>query len=153
MQLTQFTDLGLRVLLYLSYKEREMPATIGEIADSFAVSRNHLVKVVHFMAQQGWLITSRGKGGGLALAHPAAWYRLGSVIRELEALTELIDCDTYPCRLRGNCKLKGILNQALAAMFEVLDRYTLADAIAEPSQQIIVMLNRLGMEKIAAKTD
>ncbi len=153
MQLTQFTDLGLRVLLYLSYKDRAMPATIGEIADSFAVSRNHLVKVVHFMAQQGWLLTTRGKGGGLALAQPPEWYRLGRVIRDLEALTELIDCDTYPCRLRGNCQLKGILNQALAAMFAVLDQYTLADAVAEPSQKIIVMLNQLGMKKVLAGND
>ena len=150
MHLTQFTDLGLRVMLYLSYKDRETPVTIGEIAESFTVSRNHLVKVVHFMGQQGWLLTTRGKGGGLALAHPPEWYRLGRVVRELEALTELIDCDTYPCRLRGNCQLKSILNQALAAMFEVLDRYTLDDAIAEPSQQIIVMLNQLGMKKMAA---
>lgn len=147
MQLTQFTDLGLRVLLYLSFKERDMPATVGEIAASFAVSRNHLVKVVHFMGQQGWLATTRGKGGGLALAQPLAWYRLGKIIRELEGTTELIDCAANTCRLRGNCRLKGILDQALDAMFEVLDRYTLADAVAEPSGQVIMMLNRIGMRQ------
>lgn len=150
MQLTQFTDLGLRVLLYLSFQARDTPATVGEIAASFAVSRNHLVKVVHFMAQQGWLTTTRGKGGGLALARPLPAYRLGSIIRELEGMTELIDCAANTCRLRGNCRLKGILDQALAAMFEVLDRYTLADAVAEPSGQVIVMLNRLGMQAGAA---
>lgn len=150
MQLTQFTDIGLRVLLYLSYKEREQAATVGEIATSFGLSRNHLVKVVHFMGQQGWLLTTRGKGGGLALAHPLAWYRLGHIIRELEALTELIDCTTYPCRLRGNCRLKGILDLALAAMFEVLDRYTLQDAVAAPSGEVIVMLNRIGMKQVVA---
>lgn len=150
MQLTQFTDIGLRVLLYLSYKEREQAATVGEIAASFELSRNHLVKVVHFMAQQGWLVTTRGKGGGLALAHPLDWYRLGHIIRELEELTELIDCAAYPCRLRGSCRLKGILDQALAAMFEVLDRYTLQDAVAEPSGQVIVMLNRIGMKQVVA---
>jgi Rrf2 family nitric oxide-sensitive transcriptional repressor len=150
MQLTQFTDLGLRVLLYVSYKERAQPATIGEIAASFDVSRNHLVKVVHFMAQQGWLLTTRGKGGGLALAHPLHWYRLGSIIQTLEELTELVNCAGYQCRLQGKCQLKGILNEALAAMFAVLDRYTLADAVAEPSQQVIVMLNQLGMKKASA---
>lgn len=147
MQLTQFTDLGLRVLLYLSFKERDVPATVGEIAASFAVSRNHLVKVVHFMGQQGWLATTRGKGGGLALAQPLAWYRLGKIIRELEGTTELIDCAANTCHLRGNCRLKGILDQALDAMFEVLDRYTLADAVAEPSGQVIMMLNRIGMKQ------
>lgn len=152
MQLTQFTDLGLRVLLYLSFKERDTPATVGEIAASFAVSRNHLVKVVHFMGQQGWLATTRGKGGGLALAQPLAWYRLGKIIRELEGTTELIDCAANTCRLRGNCRLKGILDQALDAMFEVLDRYTLADAVAEPSGQVIMMLNRIGMKQAMPQT-
>src|SRR5690606_7276386 len=66
MQLTQFTDLGLRVLMYLSHPDRGTPVTVGEIATRFGASRNHLIKVVHFMAQQGWLITTRGKGGGLA---------------------------------------------------------------------------------------
>jgi Rrf2 family nitric oxide-sensitive transcriptional repressor len=148
MQLTQFTDIGLRVLLYLSYKDRAQMATVGEIAESFSVSRNHLVKVVHFMAQQGWLMTTRGKGGGLALSHPLPWYRLGHIIRELEDMNELIDCDTSQCRLKGSCRLKGILDLALAAMFEVLDRYTLADAVTEPSGQVIVMLNRIGMKQV-----
>ncbi|MCJ9710841.1 Rrf2 family transcriptional regulator, partial [Bordetella hinzii] len=69
MQLTRFTDFGLRVLMYLTQcRERDKPVTIPEIAERFAISRNHLVKVVHFMSQQGWVAATRGKGGGLALA-------------------------------------------------------------------------------------
>lgn len=149
MQLTQFTDIGLRVLLYLSHQGRTHPVTIGEIADSFEVSRNHLVKVVHFMAQQEWLLTSRGKGGGLALAQPLAWYRLGEVIQTLEQSKELINCEAYPCQLRGRCQLKGMLDEAFAAMFAVLNRYTLADAVAEPSGQVIASLNLMGLKKFA----
>ena len=144
MQLTQFTDLGLRVLMYLSYQQREQPVTIAEIADRFAISRNHLMKVVHAMAQQGWLATTRGKGGGLALAMPADQYRLGQVIRQLEQITVLIDCAEPPCALRGQCRLKGVLDEALAAFFTVLDRYTLADVVAQPTGQAIAILHRLG---------
>ncbi|MBI1772584.1 MAG: Rrf2 family transcriptional regulator, partial [Burkholderiales bacterium] len=84
MQLTHFTDLGLRVLMYLSHKDRQEPVTISEIATKFAISRNHLVKVVHFLAQKNWITTTRGKGGGMALAQDVKAYRLGSIIRELE---------------------------------------------------------------------
>ncbi|MDE1999910.1 MAG: Rrf2 family transcriptional regulator, partial [Burkholderiales bacterium] len=97
MQLTHFTDLGLRVLMYLSHSDRDTPVTISEVAERFDASRNHLVKVVHFMAQHGWLVTTRGKGGGLALARPLADYRLGEVIRSLENVTEMIDCADPPC--------------------------------------------------------
>lgn len=144
MQLTHFTDLGLRVLMYLS-EPRDTPVTIGEIAECFAASRNHLVKVVHFMAQQGWLATSRGKGGGLALARPVSHYRLGEVIRTLEDIGDLIDCAEPPCFLRGRCRLKGVLDEALAAFFTVLDRYTLADVVASPTGEAIAVLHRLGV--------
>jgi len=147
MQLTHFTDLGLRVLMYLSHQGRETPVTISEIAERFAVSRNHLVKVVHFMAQHGWLLTTRGKGGGLALAREAGSYRLGAVIRVLEDITEVIDCAEPPCALRGRCQLKSMMDQALDAFFEVLDRYTLADAVASPTGEAIVTLHRLGVSQ------
>ena len=48
MQLTRFTDFGLRVLMYLTQcRDRPAAVTIPEIAARFDVSRNHLVKVVH----------------------------------------------------------------------------------------------------------
>ena len=69
MQLTKYTDFGLRVLMYLTQSDgRSTPVTVPEIAERFEVSRNHLVKVVHFLSQQGWIATTRGKGGGLRLA-------------------------------------------------------------------------------------
>lgn len=143
MQLTHFTDLGLRVLMYLSHPEpQHPPVTISEIAERFEVSRNHLVKVVHFMSQQGWLLTTRGKGGGLALAQAPEAYRLGTLIQALEGATDLIDCADPPCRLRGRCQLKGLLDKALVAFFAVLDEYTLADATASPTHEVIVMLHQ-----------
>ena len=67
MQITRFTDLGLRVLMYLSMGARDAAgrATITELAERLAVSRNHLVKVVHRLAQLELVATTRGKGGGM----------------------------------------------------------------------------------------
>lgn len=144
MQLTRFTDLGLRVLMYLTYKERTEPVTIPEIADIFQVSRNHLVKVVHFMAQQKWLITTRGKGGGMALAHPPEHYRIGDIVRTLEDNPRLIDCDKPPCVLKRSCQLSGALQRALNLFFEDLNRYTLADVASKQTQTSIIELHRLG---------
>ncbi|WP_199155115.1 Rrf2 family transcriptional regulator [Chromobacterium sp. ASV23] len=142
MQLTRFTDLGLRVLMYLTGLESGQLATIPEIAERFEVSRNHLVKVVHFMAQQGWLATSRGKGGGLALARPSEHFRLGEVVRGLEGSPQLIDCAEPPCALRQGCLLKGALDEALAAFFLTLDGYTLRDIVASPTGEAIIRLHR-----------
>ncbi|MES2935578.1 MAG: Rrf2 family transcriptional regulator [Pseudomonadota bacterium] len=147
MQLTRFSDIGMRVLIYLSCGDRAELATIPEIASRFGVSRHHMVKVVHFMAQQNWIVTSRGKGGGMTLANPVGSYRIGDLIRNLEGHADLIDCSNPPCHLRGNCHLKGMLDHALKAFFECLNTYTLADAVASPTGDAIIVLHQLGFQK------
>ena len=145
MQITRFTDLGLRVLMYLSMGERDTArATITELAERLAVSRNHLVKVVHRLAQLELVATTRGKGGGMALAWPADQYRLGDVVRALEDNPSLIDCGAPPCVLARNCQLKSALDDALQAFFERLNQYTLADAVRAPTGLSIVSLQRRG---------
>ncbi|MDO9372430.1 MAG: Rrf2 family transcriptional regulator, partial [Gammaproteobacteria bacterium] len=67
MQLTLHTDYALRVLIYLRLKGDSL-VTISEIADFYQISRNHLVKVVHHLANHGFIHTTRGKHGGMRLA-------------------------------------------------------------------------------------
>ena len=66
MQLNKFTDYALRILMYIS-QPRDTPYTIAEIARDLYVSQNHLMKIVHFMSKQDWIIATRGKGGGIRL--------------------------------------------------------------------------------------
>lgn len=155
MQLTHFTDLGLRVLMYTSQPQRVTQSgkavTISEIAQSLNVSRNHLVKVVHFMAGQGWLATTRGKGGGLALAMSPEQYNLGQLVRVLEGTTQLVNCADPPCALRFGCGLKTILNEALQAFYQSLDQYTLADIIQGKIQEILLELQRINVVQLATE--
>lgn len=142
MQLTRFTDLGLRVLMYLSGAVPETVTTIAEITQRFDVPHNHLAKVVQFMGQQGWLHTVRGKGGGVSLALPLKDYPLGYVVRTLERSEALIDCTQPPCVLRGRCSLKGLLDDAQEAFYDHLDQFTLADAVKGATDRALVRLHR-----------
>lgn len=131
MRLTTFTDYSLRVLVYLGLQENRL-ATIADIATAYDISKNHLMKVVHFLGQQGYIETQRGKSGGLRLAHRPEDINLGKLVRDTEANTILLECfepETSECRIEPVCALRGILNRALRAFFEVLDEYTLADAL------------------------
>lgn len=131
MRLTHFTDYSLRVLIYLAC-EPDRRATIGEIAQAFQVSENHLTKVVHFLGQQGWVATVRGKGGGLALALAPAGIVVGEVVRltEGEAMpAECFDKDHNTCTIARACRLQGVLREAAEAFQAVLDGYTLADLV------------------------
>ncbi len=133
MRLTSFTDYSLRVLMYLALQPERL-ATIPEIARAYAISENHLMKVVHQLAKNGVIETVRGKGGGIRLARPAAEIRLGVVVRQAEGDAPIVECmgDMSQCNLTPACKLKGVLSEAFSALYAVLDRYTLADMVAEP---------------------
>ena len=129
MQLNKFSDYALRVLMYVS-RPRELPYTIAEISENLHISKNHLVKIVHFMAKQNWLLTSRGKGGGIRLNPQALSAHVGEVLRILESDQNIVECNTPPCVLRSHCGLKGILNQAVEHFYQSLDQFTLSDVLA-----------------------
>jgi len=141
MRLTRFTDYALRVLIYLAC-EPGRRATIAEIAQAFDVSENHLTKVVHFLGQQGWVATVRGKGGGLALGCDAAALRVGEVVRRTEGGATPAECfegDPRRCTIARVCRLHGALREATDAFHAVLDGYTLADLV-QPRATISRML-------------
>jgi len=134
MQLTLHTDYGLRVLIYLALSEKKR-CNVAEIADSYAISRDHLVKVVQGLAAGGFVETRRGRAGGISLSRPPEEIRLGDVVRRLESGFPVVDCmsDNFPsCRLRGVCGLEGIVGQALNKFLETFDRYSLADCLGRP---------------------
>ena len=146
MQLNRFTDLGIRVLMYLGSIEGPS-VTIARLAEDLQVSKNHLVKVVHFMAQQQWLFTSRGKSGGIALAKRPEDYAIGDVVRVLEQNSvngeRLINCQQPPCVLLPACGLPFILQQALEQFYQFLNQYNLADVVTQPVASILpVVLER-----------
>ena len=133
MQLTLHTDFSLRVLIYLANK-REMLSTISEIADFYQISRNHLVKVVHHLANAGFIQTTRGKNGGMKLARDPQLIAIGDVVRRMEPNFDIVECfnaDNPPCVVASACALKSALYQANSAFLAVLDRHSLADAMQD----------------------
>jgi Rrf2 family transcriptional regulator, nitric oxide-sensitive transcriptional repressor len=130
-KLTAFTDYSLRVLIYLA-AEPGRRATIAEIAGSYGVSENHLVKVVHFLGSHGWLHNVRGKGGGLSLAREPRQIVIGEVMRQTEGTDLPAECfgeEADRCAIARICRLKAVLGEAVDAFYATLDRYTLEDLL------------------------
>jgi Rrf2 family nitric oxide-sensitive transcriptional repressor len=149
MQLTRFTDLGLRILMYLTQEQREDSVTNQEIASQFQVPHNHVIKVVNKLGKLGWVATQRGRHGGLRLGIDPTELRLGQVLRELERSTQLVDCHTPPCVLRQHCSLKGVLDRALESFYRELDQHTLADLCKSRTGQALVTLHRKYASSVA----
>lgn len=129
MRLTDYTDYTLRVLMFCAIHP-ERSVTIAELAESHAVSKNHLMKIVNDLARQGLLQTTRGRGGGLRLLKAASDIRIGDVVRQSETdfrLVECFDANHNTCTLTGHCQLKQVIRNALQSYFVELDKFTLAD--------------------------
>jgi Rrf2 family transcriptional regulator, nitric oxide-sensitive transcriptional repressor len=129
MRLTSFTDYGLRALMRLA-GEPDRIFTTDEIANEFAISGNHLTKVVRELAYAGFITTHRGAGGGFRLAKSADAISLGDVVRCLEARQALVECfraDGGDCVLTPRCRLKSRLAAARTAFFAELEKSSLAE--------------------------
>lgn len=131
MQLNKFSDFGLRLLMYLLQPRDEL-ATIAQAAQDLKISENHLVKVTHFMSKQGWIISTRGKGGGIRLAEHAYELPIGELVRTLEHDEKAVNCLEPACVLRFSCGLKSVLDQALEQFYQHLNSYQLKDALERP---------------------
>lgn len=143
MRITQHTDYALRVLMYVGGNPGRF-VTIAEIAERFAISRTHLMKVVNQLVREGFLEGQRGKGGGLRLAMRPDQIRVGNVLRTMESDMKLVECfdNKGACLVDRGCRLKRAFSEALDAFLAVLDRYSLKDLLDNPATLRIITMMR-----------
>lgn len=127
MQLTKHTDYAFRVLIYLALNPPEQLATIQEISDYFDISRSHMMKIVQKLANAGFILSIRGKQGGIRLGKSGEEINLRAIVELMEATLKPVDCTSQPCRLNPGCALKGILFRGQQQYMDYLGQYTLAD--------------------------
>ncbi|AWN39534.1 Rrf2 family transcriptional regulator [Methylobacterium durans] len=140
MRLTLFTDYALRTLIYVASHEPRQ-SSIAEIARAYGISESHLVKVVHQLGRLGLIRTTRGRGGGIRLGQPPSEITVGAVVRQTEEDLALVECFAGGgCAITAPCRLRRVFGEALAAFLAVLDRYTLADLLADDAGAEIAAL-------------
>ena len=128
MILTKHTSYAIRVLMHLAIQPGRK-VSIATIAETYGISRNHLMKVSQNLARLGYIIGYRGKGGGIALARPARSINLGLLVEQVER-----NLQRAPgIGLEGPSPDIPLLDQALEyariAYIDTLAKYTLADLV------------------------
>jgi len=142
MQLTRHTDYALRVHMYLAANPERL-VTVAELANFYAISRNHLVKVVQGLVEHGFVHTTRGKKGGMKLAATGDRTSIAKVVRKMENhfnIGEWSEQEQADCALEGAGRLKGLLARATEEFLHNLDGVTLADMTKPRLRQQIVSL-------------
>lgn len=132
MRLTSYTDYALRVLIFAGAAGQIV--TISTISEAFGISKEHLRKVVHALAQLGYLTTTQGRNGGILLAKPPEQISIREVVEQFETstLVECFNAETNTCQINGMCGLKHALFKAQKNFLETLGTYRLSDFIKNP---------------------
>jgi Rrf2 family nitric oxide-sensitive transcriptional repressor len=115
--------------MYLGQLPEKRLSTISELAETFCIPKNHLMKVISELGRFGYIETVRGSKGGVKLKKESLSMPLGNLINQFEARMDLINCDEPACPVSGACALKSALVQAQSAFINSLNSYTLASLI------------------------
>ncbi|MBX2798677.1 MAG: Rrf2 family transcriptional regulator [Myxococcales bacterium] len=141
MQLTEHTDIGLRLLILLgATAPRRMSAQ--SLAQRHGLSYSYVQKVVQSLQASGFVETFKGRSGGVQLARLAADISVGEVVRALEPHLNFVECfrpGASSCLLVGGCELTQVMLRAKAAMLAELDKTTIADIVTGSSRVPVLL--------------
>ena len=139
MQLTRFTDLGLRTMMLLATGDTtDRRVTIRTVATAAGASEHHIAKAVARLVDLDMVAARRGRIGGLSLTDAGRTVSVGWLIRRLEGDQEVIECvGATPCPLLAGCRLRRALADAKEAFYRELDRHTVDDLVRDTTLPIV----------------
>lgn len=139
MQLSRFTDLGLRAMMRLEVSSgAQERVTAKLIARQVSASEHYVAKAVTKLSELGLVASQRGRAGGIFLTDAGRNATVGEIVRGLEGQAEMVECvGDHPCPLAGACRLRRILAQAQESFYRELDSYTLNDLVDQQTQQLL----------------
>lgn len=131
--LSQTAVYALNAMLFLARPEVDGPVRVDDLATHLGVPRNYLSKILHVLARNRVLESTRGPGGGFTLRMPPEEVTLASVIRHFDALPEGRSCllgkdvcsDADPCPAHARWK---VVSESALAFFSTT---TIADLSRE----------------------
>ncbi|MFD4673871.1 RrF2 family transcriptional regulator [Lentzea sp. NPDC058450] len=140
MRLTKSTDIALRIVMRLAVADEANPTT-REVAEVMGVQYTHAAKVVAQLQHLGVVEARRGRGGGLSLTATGRASSIGYLVRELEGVGDVVDCEgDVPCPLAAACRLRGALRRAQEAFYASLDPLSVEDLVADPTGPVLLTL-------------
>jgi Rrf2 family transcriptional regulator, iron-sulfur cluster assembly transcription factor len=124
MGLTRKAEYAIRGMLYLAARHDDSFAMLGTIAEGVEVPRPFLAKILQSLAYKGLIKSTRGVGGGFALARPAARISLCDIVEAVEgpimpngclmgqdACPRERSCPVHPVWRRLQSVTRGILEE------------------------------------------
>ena len=131
MYLSKFTDYSFRILMYLG-KNPDKLSTVDELSSILGLSTYHVKKIVYKLSTNNYILSLKGRNGGIKLGMDPKDINLGKLLEITEDNLDILECfsiENNTCSLNNCCKLKPIINDALESFKLELSKYTLDDIL------------------------
>lgn len=140
--LSQKARYALRAMIELAREEGQV--TAGELSIRADAPRKFLEAILLTLARDGLVVSRRGKFGGYRLGRLADEISFAQVIRLVDGPLALAPCVSRTafrrcedCRDLATCALREALLKARDATAQVLEGYSLADAVAGDGAELL----------------
>jgi Rrf2 family protein len=135
--ISQKAKYALRALIVLARLPAGETVQTQELAEAAAVPKRFLEQILLDLKARGLVASRRGQKGGYVLLKPAAKITFGEVLRVIDGPIAPLPCLSMTayrrcedCRDEATCEIRLVFGRAYEATRRVLDRVTLAQAIA-----------------------
>lgn len=139
--LTKKAKYALKAALHLARLEARAAGTSGavliaDIAAAERIPKKFLESILLTMKNRGILLSRKGRGGGYALARPAAQISFGEIVRVMDGPLAPVSCVSVTayrpceeCPVEEDCEIRKVMQRVRDAISDVLDATSLADAV------------------------
>lgn len=129
MKLTRAADYAIRMLIQLASGGSER--TSLELAKRLNIPFNHIAKIVQNLSRNGYLITKKGKGGGISLARDPKKISVYDIVSAIEGPLVVSDCilNRETCKFSRSCNFRDCLADLKGKIEELLSSTSIFDLV------------------------
>ncbi len=136
--ISQKARYALRAVLALARAGDGEARMIADIAEEQAIPKKFLEQILLDLKHSGIVASRRGKAGGYMIRKPADEITFGEVMRVIDGPIAPLPCLSHiayrrcgDCADEASCEVRRVFAGVADATRAVLDRTTLADALAD----------------------
>ena len=131
MKLSTKSRYGTRILLELARHRNLGPLSNGMISKNQNIPVKYLEQLIRTLKQAGLVTSIRGPKGGHTISKAPEVIMLGEIVRLFETQADLVACISAPenCEMSDDCKVRLAWEEATRALFEKLDKISIADLL------------------------
>jgi Rrf2 family protein len=146
LRLTRASEYAIRAMIHIGSIPDGTAAQATEIAFRSEVPPSFAGKILNKLARGGILKSTRGIGGGYALAKPADAITLLDILEAIEGPIALTDCAPDPdnCNLSHDCPASVVWLQVQRRFSAMLAETTVESLVATPrrNKQVVYQIKR-----------